>query len=519
MADEAILRIKMEGGGAGKGGTGAGGGGAGGAGGGTPSFPVQELADFTLALSTATGALADFTLAVGNATTSLDLLSLDLLAFGPTLDAARVTVTDFATAVTAAATALTALAAVPAAPSPTATGGGPLPVIVVGPMPFVVEMSSMPGDILRALELIDQSLTALPSSLAAVLPPPPVPPPLPMPVPVVVVGPSPLPVAVTAMPSIVIPPPLPPSFPSSMVVEIEAMQLPLPVLVVNMPPGGPVGGGTGTGRTQRGFAAVQNLAGGTMLGALAGIGTAAMSGSFTAIAGAVIASLETLNSTILQTSRAMSSFAMTMASAEASSARTISEVGQSMSAFGDAQSRMVPLMGVYNQQMGQAISTIGQFIAAIDGVVKRYAQYSPGIAIAQAQAEVVQIMRDMARARALEPQLISHVYAQMELQQKFEDIKMRFLQQAIPFLNRILPLVEQMMPDVAEVARQSLVIAATILALPRILFGGYEEVKKIIAEIASNTRKEPDLSWLDPTLELMKGFTFGREEGVRVPEL
>lgn len=70
--------------------------------------------------------------------------------------------------------------------------------------------------------------------------------------------------------------------------------------------------------------------------------------------------------------------------------------------------------------------------------ISRYADYSPEIAQAQAQAEVVTMLNDMRRAQEYGPEIARYIQAQTELQNQWEDVKMKFMEAAMPIMEGIM---------------------------------------------------------------------------------
>jgi hypothetical protein len=88
----------------------------------------------------------------------------------------------------------------------------------------------------------------------------------------------------------------------------------------------------------------------------------------------------------------------------------------------------------------------------LDRSVSKYAEYNPQIAQAQAMAEIRETMGDMRRAQQMSGELVKYIQAKSDLQQAYEDIKVKALTSMAPAmtsmldsLNRMLPILETVM--------------------------------------------------------------------------
>lgn len=81
----------------------------------------------------------------------------------------------------------------------------------------------------------------------------------------------------------------------------------------------------------------------------------------------------------------------------------------------------------------------------INQTADRYAEYSPAIAQAQAVAEIRQTMGDFRRAQKLGAEMSKFILAQSDVQQKFEDIKVKALNAMLPMITKALEMIEVLM--------------------------------------------------------------------------
>jgi hypothetical protein len=93
--------------------------------------------------------------------------------------------------------------------------------------------------------------------------------------------------------------------------------------------------------------------------------------------------------------------------------------------------------GMVAAGLSVAASAVGGFIDAVSGYADKLSPYSPQIAMAQAQAEVTQVLRDMERAQKLGPDLAKFIEAKSRLDQSWEDAKVAFMQKVVPSLTKI----------------------------------------------------------------------------------
>lgn len=82
-----------------------------------------------------------------------------------------------------------------------------------------------------------------------------------------------------------------------------------------------------------------------------------------------------------------------------------------------------------------AVVTAGFYEA--NKAVARYAEYSPALAQAQAEAEMVTILKDIRRAQDIGPELARFVEAQNELNNSWEDLKTELMKVAVPVMTVI----------------------------------------------------------------------------------
>lgn len=121
---------------------------------------------------------------------------------------------------------------------------------------------------------------------------------------------------------------------------------------------------------------------------------------------------------------------------------SISQMGAGISGVGEKLSTALPMVGGFVMALGKGTEAFGKLVGAINEVAERYGEFSPEIASAQAMAEIAQTMGDMRRAQEVGPELAKFIVAQSEMQQKFEDLKIKLLMQIVPAVTRILEIMD-----------------------------------------------------------------------------
>jgi hypothetical protein len=130
---------------------------------------------------------------------------------------------------------------------------------------------------------------------------------------------------------------------------------------------------------------------------------------------------------------AMGQFASAVANPDANPATSLQAAGAAASKFGDTMLYVVPPLGVLASAAGAAANELGQFMKAMDGLVQRYGQYSGPVTAAESMAEIRQTIGDIRRSREIAPDLVRYINAKSEMQEKFEEIKIKLLKQITPF--------------------------------------------------------------------------------------
>jgi hypothetical protein len=157
-------------------------------------------------------------------------------------------------------------------------------------------------------------------------------------------------------------------------------------------------------------------------------------------------------------------FAGEIASASDDPSRPIAAVGQAATNAADGLNKIAPGAGIVVGALGEMASALASVMQALDRTADRYSEYSPAIAQAQAIAEVRQVMGDMRRSREIGPEFVRYIQARTDLQQQFEDIKVRMLQQLLPLVVSIM----ERLSVIAEVAPRAV---APLSSMGRVMAG------------------------------------------------
>lgn len=173
---------------------------------------------------------------------------------------------------------------------------------------------------------------------------------------------------------------------------------------------------------------------------LAGLGTAAAGIT------AGLAAANAFAGAIVGAASAARNFTLSLVNPNANIGQSVSQMGQSISSVAGAFGVLLPPVTLFGGLLGAAVEGLGQFISAMDGMVARFAQYSPALAVAEAQSEIVQQLNDIRRAQEATPALVEFLKVRTELQQKFEDAKMRILTRLMPLALKGMEMFEKMLP-------------------------------------------------------------------------
>lgn len=244
---------------------------------------------------------------------------------------------------------------------------------------------------------------------------------------------------------------------------------------------------------------------GAMEGAGAAGGIGELAGAIVPIVGIAVAvkeALKQLREGVMSSIRAMGDFTAAVVSSDENVANNIGRLGEGAKAVGDKLFDVAPVVSIFVSAIGEGATQLGRVMKELDKSVERYGEYSPVIAQAQAVAEIRQTMGDLRRAQEVGKTMAQYVMAQSDLQQKFEDIKVKLMVKIIPIITRILEVLEFIMPSGEGIENAINALLAPLKAIP----GATELIALTLQE---NMRPPID----DPTSILFKEGG----EGVLVP--
>lgn len=287
-------------------------------------------------------------------------------------------------------------------------------------------------------------------------------------IPAALPAPPTLPYANPPAPPATLPPPMPPAPPPAGqgVPPTPPPNLPAPAAVIPPPNPGPQGAVAApkAAATPMPAATATNAAGAnvaTATGGMAGAGAglAATAGAAVPIVGAAMAAKEMadkINREIIDGIKggiaAAGKFAAAAADANTDPSRPIALLGEAASNAGEKIDQYVPIVGKMAIVAGEAGKALATLMQAVDKTAERYAEYNPQIAQAQATAEIRQALGDMRRSREAGPELARYVQNQADLQQRFEDIKIKLLTRILAILNPVLQGIENAMSGAENIA-------------------------------------------------------------------
>jgi hypothetical protein len=211
-------------------------------------------------------------------------------------------------------------------------------------------------------------------------------------------------------------------------------------------------------------------------------------GAGAAIAGALAAVLaygkvlDLLKDAAVKATNSLANFATTMVSPDTNPQVFVNAAGEGIKSTASMFKWVNPFLYVFGSALGEAVQGLSRFMTAIDGMVDRYKRYTPQLAYAEAGARVTQTLGDVRRAQEAAPALSAYVAARSDLQQKFEDTKIRIL-------NRLLPLAIAGMESIGTLLVVAEAILTGLTSIAEQIPGLDAQVARIRAEIEA--RKHP----------------------------
>lgn len=151
----------------------------------------------------------------------------------------------------------------------------------------------------------------------------------------------------------------------------------------------------------------------------------------------------------------------------------VAELGDTAAAAGGELAAVVPVVGAVVAAVGAAVVAFNALTSATDERVKRLAEYSPAIAQAQSENEVRTMMNDLRRSREYGEQLAAYTKAQNELEQNWEEVKIKLLMDIVPILTGIFKAVSWLVGNAIDEQQENVDDPTTVLFQN---FGGQERL-------------------------------------------
>ncbi len=227
-----------------------------------------------------------------------------------------------------------------------------------------------------------------------------------------------------------------------------------------------------------------------MAGVAAGVG----------IAAAVIAALKMVKDRLYGVTQAIGGMSAFI-TADTSPANYISSLGASAKSAGDAIFMINPVLGIFANTVGGATQALGQFMKVLDAQVDRYSGFSPQLSVAAAMGELRTTLADFGRAQAIAPDLIRYVEARTELQNQFEDTKIKLLERVVPVVTNIMESISRLWP----------LIEAGLLSAEMIVEALTGPQRRILEGIASLMPERPRPQDIEmPTDAILRSYPWER---------
>jgi hypothetical protein len=230
-----------------------------------------------------------------------------------------------------------------------------------------------------------------------------------------------------------------------------------------------------------------------MTGIAAGVG----------IAGAVLAGLSALKGGLYSATQAAGSFAA-LITADTSPANYISTLGTAAKSASDSIFMVNPVLSIFGSTVGGATQAMGQFMRAVDAQVDRYSGLEPNLAVATALGELSVTLQDFRRAREISPDLIRYVQARTELQNRFEDTKIKLLERIVPPLTDMMETLNRIWPVIDAGFQSATAIVQGVFNVVDMLTGIGTAVQGIASMMPDPNRGDDD--FVLPTDAVLNGF-------------
>lgn len=183
--------------------------------------------------------------------------------------------------------------------------------------------------------------------------------------------------------------------------------------------------------------------------------------------------------------------------------------------FGAAIAKSAPPLAMFTVGVTAAVVAVRSLINEIHKAEDQYSPYSPAIASAQAYEEVRRTMGDLRRAQEIGPEMAKYIRSRADLEQKYEDVKVKLLLKIMPTVTRAVEELEKFVSLIGPVME----MVETLSVLTKIT----DQIRKKLIDEDDDKKELPE----DPTSLIFGGdmmmFNTGvgpigvRRPGVEIP--
>jgi hypothetical protein len=170
-----------------------------------------------------------------------------------------------------------------------------------------------------------------------------------------------------------------------------------------------------------------------------------IAGAILAVLIAVDKAMQGVRDNAVSAARSLGDFAVKIATPGNTFGQDAQMAGDAIHTVGDKMWKFAPFISAVTSVTGEAISSLGRFSTAVDAAAQHYAQYSPVLAQAQAVAEMRQVYGDFRRAQMVGTNLAKYTLAKSKLEQDVEDLKASVLDSLLPTLTKIVEVADNLL--------------------------------------------------------------------------
>ncbi len=126
--------------------------------------------------------------------------------------------------------------------------------------------------------------------------------------------------------------------------------------------------------------------------------------------------------------------------------KTVTQLSGAISSFGEK----IPVIGQALVIVGEVGKVIGGLMETFMRTAERFGEYNPFIAQELALAEIRQVFNDVRRAQQAGPEMARMIREQSEMQQRFEELKMKIWMKILPILSNLLASINSILGVVTD---------------------------------------------------------------------